>query len=169
MSIEYKVPCTCEVRGPKAPPRPAHTEDTLFLKDEVDPVLGIAVIRAAAEAGTNQADVLGAIAGAYLANGIESWTFTDSDGALVEISRRTVNRLIRWPVSAAVANRLAELHSEVIFRPLVEESSTPSDDGTTDGSISPIPESGSETESLKWDSLSSPNGTDGSRSEVPVG
>lgn len=151
MSEAFTVPCTCPEQvdgsGQVQRPAPIHDTDTVYLKDDVDPVLGTAVMQAMGTNLENTADMQAAIMGAYLVGGIASWTFQDERGNSAPINRSTTARYIRWPTSYDVADRLDDKHREVLTNPLALRRFFALSNGPTEPSTSATGATGPDQES----------------------
>ncbi len=101
------------------PGSPHHDGDTIWLRPELDAGGGFAVTIAMQGDPENLTERLGR---AYLAAGIVEWTFLDSAGVPVPVTRANIRRL-RWsgPIYT-VADRASDLYGSAVLDPLVAAS-----------------------------------------------
>jgi hypothetical protein len=118
----------------RCPGTPHPDGDTVWLRAELGPEGGYAVLRAIRAAVTTEflPEHLGR---AYAEHGIVDWTFLDDDGELVPVTPENVARL-SWPVVYPVAERGDVLYAEELLAPLVARPSKSSRNGHTARSTS---------------------------------
>lgn len=98
---------------------------------------------------------------------IAGWTFVDDELQPVPVTLENIERLLTWGDGGLeVAERCNTLYSGDLFRPLAARRSKSLPPSQTGASTSPTPEPGSKRP--KHSKPSSPNGTAGMASVVPV-
>ncbi len=124
--VPVEVDCRCS-GGP-------HTQDTIWLRAELGPEGGYAVLRAIRASATteNLPEHLGR---AYAEHGIVNWTFLDDDGEPVPCTKENISRL-SWAVIYPVAERGDTLYAEELLAPLRDRPLKSSPSGRTARSTS---------------------------------
>lgn len=161
-----------DVGGCRCPGSP-HASDWVELRPTADPAIGAAVMAAIRETGDDEPMMIGQLARIFVTLGIRAWSFVGEDGQPVPVRPGTsgwpdvVAGLLPWDRGGKeVADRGDELYSEAVLRPLLRGSSTPSRAGSTAGSTSATPRSGSTRRTPSRRSSRTP--TDGSPSVDPA-
>jgi hypothetical protein len=143
----------------------------VYLAPKLSVAAGSAAMNAFRRSADNVDDMVGALAGAYLAHGVVRWTFErrgeDGRNEPVPIDRATIDEYLSWGNGGElVANAADDLYSEDFLRPLGVKPQKSSPDGQTEPSTSVSPPSG--PSHPKPSKRSSQNGSDGSSYAVPV-
>lgn len=130
---DEREPVEVECRCPGKP----HDVDTVWLRAELGPEGGYAVLRAIrASAAAGDSTLLEELLGReYCKHGIVDWTFLDADGEPVPCTPENIARL-SWPVARPVAERGDVLYQEELLAPLVVRPSKSSATGRTAPSTS---------------------------------
>jgi len=166
MADNVKVP----VGACRCPGRPHRGGDAVYLHPTITVPMGIAAmyaIRRGAGEGMTEADLRGTLAEVYLHHAIVEWTFTDEAQEPIPVSPSAVDRLLPFAHGGMeVAVKADSIYSEDLLRPLVPATPTSSPAGQTDASTSASRTTGPKPP--KPSRRSSPNGTAGKLSEVPV-
>jgi hypothetical protein len=108
--------------------------DTVWLRAELGPEGGYAVLRAIRASDTTE-QLPEHLGRAYAEHGIVDWTFLDDDGEPVECSKENIARL-SWAVIYPVAERGDVLYAEELLAPLTGRPSKSSQSGRTAPSTS---------------------------------
>lgn len=118
----------------RCPGTPHPDGDTVWLRAELGPEGGYAVLRALHAAGGT--DFLQEKLGrAYAEHGIVDWTFLDADGEPVPCTPENI-ALLSWPVLYPVAERGDVLYAQEFLAPLVARQPPSSPNGRTARSTS---------------------------------
>ncbi len=150
-------------RCPGAP----HPFDWVDVVETVPIELGSGVVACFREADGNSVIAEGLMGRVALRFGIERWSFVEADGEAVNITWDNIVRLLPFGDGGYdVADRVMDLHSGEILRPLLKRSSKPSPGGPTAEPTSAIPDTG--TKPPRPLKPSSRTVTDGTPSEDPV-
>lgn len=115
-----------------------HDHDTVWLRAEVTPDLGVAARSAIGDVvsqGIEKDDIMAVLGRVYLRHGIVRWTFTDAEGNPVPVTPNAAGSL-KWEIAEPIADKADDLYSEDIFRPLVARLSKSSRNGRTGRSTS---------------------------------
>ena len=121
----------------RCPGEPHPNGDTVWLRAELGPEGGYAVLRAIRSAAQEKdVELLEEYLGReYCKHGIVDWSFVDDDGEPVPCTPENIARL-SWPVARPVAERGDVLYAEELMAPLVARQSTSSQNGHTAPSTS---------------------------------
>lgn len=159
-------PITVVVREGDCPcPGTPHEHEEVYLEPRLTTPIAVAALAAIRGAPTKAA-VLARLTETYLALGIRTWTFTDAEGRVVPVTDDSIEVCIPWSQGGGeVANKLDELFSGDLFRPLAVAQSKSSPPTSTEPSTSAT--SGSGSTHPKPPRRSSPNGSAGKVSVVP--
>lgn len=159
-------PIRVDVGSCRCPGSP-HDSDWVLLRPSLTVPMGAAAMAAIRATPSTQAEQEGAIAEVFLHMGIVGWSFVGPALVPEDITAANIDRLLPWNRGGfEVSNRAADLYGGDLFAPFVPMSPTSSPPGSTDDSTSASPESLSSHR--KPSKRSSPNGTAGRASEVPV-
>lgn len=130
---EDRVPVELEeCRCPNTP----HDHDTVWLRAQLGPEGGYAVLRAMRLAEAGQIVSEEELGRAYARFGIVDWTFVDDNGLPVPCNDDNIRRLT-WEVIYPVAQKGDDLYSEELIRPLVQRASKSFQRGQTGQRTSP--------------------------------
>ena len=122
------LPCLC--------PGEAHPDgDTVWLRSELAPEGGYAVLRAIRAAQEDPEELPQYLGRAYATHGIVDWTFVDDDGEPVPCTPDTIARL-SWAAVYPIAERGDSLYAEALLAPLAARLSGSSRNGRTAPSTS---------------------------------
>lgn len=159
-------PVRVDVGACRCPGSP-HASDWVLLRPALTVPMGAAAMAAIRATPGTQAEQEGAIAEVFLHMGIVGWSFVGPALVPEEVTPANIDRLLPWGQGGfEVSNRAADLYGGDLFAPFVATLATPSPPGPTDGSTSASPPSSSSPP--RRQRRSSPNGTAGRASEVPV-
>ncbi len=120
-----------ECRCPDTP----HDHDTVWLRAELGPDGGYAVLRAIRAHGGSD-ELTEALGRAYAEHGIIDWTFLDDDGEPVPVTKQNIRQL-SWAAVYPVAERGDTLYAEELLAPLRDRLPKSSPSGRTGRSTSP--------------------------------
>ena len=164
-----------ECRCPGTP----HTEDEVLLAPKLTVPMGAAAMAVLNGVDPTIGAMQAALTAIYLspvpAGGVVAWSFVregkDDKGTPIvvpeEVTPENIERLIGWTQGGSeVASKADELYAGDLFRPLAQRLAKSSPPTSTDESTSPNTATGSKHQ--KPSKQSSPNGTAGMRSVVPV-
>jgi hypothetical protein len=112
-----------------------HDHDTVWLRSELGPDGGYAVMRAMRNGGTDNEELPELLGRAYARHGIVDWTFLDDEGEKVPVTPDTIERL-SWAVIYPIAERGDGLYAESLLAPFVARQSASSSNGHTAPSTS---------------------------------
>jgi hypothetical protein len=101
--------------------------DTVWLRKELEPEGGYAVLRAIREAQADPEELPQFLGRAYAKHGIVDWTFVDEDGP-VPCTAENIARL-SWAAVYPIAERGDGLYAETLLAPLRDRLSKPSRNG----------------------------------------
>jgi hypothetical protein len=124
------IACVCP---PKPDGSPRHEHDTIKLRPKLDFRSAlwcrntIVVVRTQ-DPDAGEAEMMAAMAEAFLMVGIESWSLVDAKGKLVPVSRRAVRQFMDDNVTEAmkVSDDAVETYYAAVIDPLVKAASTSS-------------------------------------------
>lgn len=112
--VESTEPVAVPVGECLCPGAPHSDGDTVFLRPELDPGGGMAVMRVAATGDGDTASIEERLGRAYLVWGIVSWTFVDEEGKPVPCTRENIRKL-RWnDATYAIADKASDLYGDAL-------------------------------------------------------
>jgi hypothetical protein len=123
--------------------------------------------------GQPDAVIVAALVEAYVRHGIESWTFTDEDGAPVPVTPETIQSMVLddFTLATPVAEAADALYEDAVLGPLVRAAANSSPTTPTESSTSPM-DSGSDenpTQSSPSSTSDSPTDDTETTSSLPDG
>jgi hypothetical protein len=126
------VTTTCPCSGTPHP-----DGDTVTLRDKPTLMMGTTALGWAGQQATDSKPTSGEISEMFLRLGILSWTYLEDDGTPKPVTDETLDWLLDdYELAYPVAEKAAELYTEVIFAPLLKQISNSSRTGRTNASTS---------------------------------
>ena len=112
--MDVIVPCPC-------PGTPHPDGDTVTLRDKPTLHMGTTAFGWANMQATEKKPTSGDIAELYLRDGIVAWTFLEEDGTPKPVTEETIDWLLDdFTLAYPVADKAADVYTDIIFRPLVD-------------------------------------------------
>lgn len=128
--MDVTVACPC-------PGTPHPDGDTVTLRDKPTLMMGTTALGWAGQQASDGAPSTGHISEVYLTDGILSWTFVEEDGSPKPVNDETLRWLLDdYALAYPVAEKAAEVYTDIIFAPLLAQISNSSRTGRTGASTS---------------------------------